>query len=282
MCFCSYCATLQGVEEPGLGEPTCEIKGVLLAAAALGANETAWSGLAEADREACLAAWRWLGDLGSAVQKSVLARWRAQVTAGIPDGIERLHPSWLDFVLAGEPPDVVAQVREMLPRAEANTGCLIPPGVAARASVPLAVVKMALEPLQRLYGEPCGPLAAELVALPFDELAQEVIRTGAHTLAWSLAGSEASVQARAMAMAGEPWAAIMANALREPVSPDARKAALAHVAANVESSARSPAERLAYVGLAALRARLVAEHPSSPYRVAGRLPAALGRRLVEW
>ena len=35
MCFCSYCATLRSVEEPGSGEPNGEIKGVLLAFASM-------------------------------------------------------------------------------------------------------------------------------------------------------------------------------------------------------------------------------------------------------
>jgi len=217
----------------------------------------------------------------------VLSRWRGRAATGIPDGIERLHPSWIAWILSHEPPDVVFRIREAVPEGLAPTVDADARGggttlANAAAALPAEVARIALTPLARLCEEPCGPCAAALVALTFDDLERELARLGARTLAHSLAGNDATVRARAMALAGAPWAAVMGDAFREPISPAERKTALAHVASNVEASAHGSTERLAHIGLAALKAQLVSEHPGSPFRVAGRLPAALGRRLIEW
>ena len=58
--------------------------------------------------------------------------------------------------------------------------------------------------------------------------------------------------------------------------------AMAHANERIPDSARTPCERLLHIGLAVLKSDLAAEHPGSVYRVAGRLPAALGRPMIGW
>jgi hypothetical protein len=84
-----------------------------------------------------------------------------------------------------------------------------------------------------------------------------------------------------MALAGEPWAQVIADAFREKLSDDEREAARNHAATNVRASAYTSADRLLHIGLAALKACLSEEHAGSVFRVAGRLPAVLGRQLLD-
>lgn len=261
MRLCSYCATLQGVEETGWSQIGDEIRGILLGSRVLGAGEAALQAIAGREREACLDAWRGLEHLSPAEREPILAQWRARAATGLPSGIEALHPSWTDFALAEAP----AALRAGSP----------PPAIAAIAFAPLA-------PLCPDGRADCGPLATRLCALGFEALETEVTRVGARTLAHALAGADVAARARRLGEVGEPWASLMIEAFSEPVSATERKAALLLAASNLQPSARTPAERLRDIGLAALTAQLEAEHPGSRFRVAGRLPAELGRRLLGW
>jgi hypothetical protein len=212
-----------------------------------------------------------------------------QAARGLPSGIERLHPSWIEAVLASEPPDLLAYWGRALPEVFGTTVERLMGRTEARATkteisptLALALDRLAFGHLAPLCEGDGGPLAARLCSLGFDELHDEVIRTGARTLGQSLAGTDAATRARAMALAGEPWAQLMADAFAEKISDDDRKAARMHAATNIRASAVTPSERLLHIGLAALKARLSDEHAGSVFRVAGRLPAHLGRQLLDW
>ena len=89
-------------------------------------------------------------------------------------------------------------------------------------------------------------------------------------------------RARAMAAAGEPWARAIAAGTLEAVAKEAQReaATLARAAGGTETGAAR--ERLLAIGLAQLKIELEHEHPGSRLRVAGRLPAPLGRSLAGW
>ena len=85
-----------------------------------------------------------------------------------------------------------------------------------------------------------------------------------------------------MAAAGAPWAEVIRDASALALSKDERKTVLRHANAELPDSARTPRERLLHIGLAILKSDLVAEHPGSIYRVAGRLPVAMGKVWLGW
>ena len=288
MRFCSYCARLHTVAERDLGELGCETQGVLLALVSLAADESVLDVLAGEDREQCSHAWRALEGLAQDVRERTLSDWRMQASSGLPRGLERLHPSWIESALAGEPPDLLAYFRKSLPEGcrgvvEALMRGADAPAMEARLSPAFAfeVERAAFGNLAQLCDGACGSLAVSLCGLGFEALHAEVIRTGARTLGQSLAGTDAVTRAHAMALAGEPWAQVIADASAEKVSDDDRRAARVHAATNVHASAGTPSDRLLHIGLAVLRERLLAEHVGSVFRVAGRLPAALGRQLLD-
>ena len=278
-----------------LGQLGSETKGVLLAFVLLDADGVTFAALADDEREPIFDAWRSLGSLVEDERNRLLAEWRKEVASGLPSGLHRLHPSWIEDALVDEPPYLLEQLLVCVP------GVLRPlveerPGEAAPSTRALSgphlaiASRIAFGPLAPLCEGHCGPLAANLCALTFAALIDEVTRLGARTLGRSLGrslvGPDVAARARAMAMAmtmtGEPWASAIRETLGEVISDDDRRAAAVCVASSVDTAARSPSERLLSMGLSALRSQLLTEHPGSLSRVAGRLPAALGRRLLEW
>ena len=284
----SYCATLAAVSGRELGEISDEAKGVLLALAVPEEGEAALAGLAGANREECLNAWRGLGRLGQAARNAQLTAWREKATNGLPDGLVRLHPSWIEDALAGEPLGLLRYFLDRLPEAlrpSIEKLMRTAEGDSQVASIDPAlgrqVERIAFASLAPLCESAGGPLATRLGGLSFEELQAEVTRQGARTLGRSLAGADAGMRARVMALAGEPWASVMAEAFQEETSASQRRAAMLHAAGNVRASAYSRADRLLRIGLAVLKAELAAEGRESILRVAGRLPAKLGRRLLQ-
>jgi hypothetical protein len=263
-----------------------ETKGVLLAVLSLDDGAAVFAGMGEGEREHCSRAWAALVRLEEAAMGDLFERWRAELATGLPSGLARLHPSWIEDALAGEPPHLLALLRGCLPASRPGS---LPASLGSadhRSGLRSDLARVAFGHLAPLCENPAGPLATSLSALPFEALMDEVGRLGARTLARSLAGSEPAVRARAMAVAGEPWATVMAQAFGQaasrPVSEDERQAAVAQVAGSVALPAHTPGERLLHIGMATLAADLAAEHPGSRFRVAGRLPAQLGRRLLGW
>jgi hypothetical protein len=276
------------VEDWQLDELADEGKGLLLCLA-LSGEEAALGALEGAEGEACRAAWRGLACRDESARDEILDAWRARAIAGLPRCIDRLHPSWIEAALAGEPPHILRYLRGILPAAlrpmvdklmEAAGGAGADTGLGR--DLGRAIERIAFGHLAPLCEGPCGPLASRLCALDFEALQTEVTRMGARTLARSLAGASTVVRARAMALAGEPWAAVMAAAFAQDLSQDQRRAAIAHAAANVHAPARTSSERLFHIGLAALREELAEDGVGSVFRVAGRLPARQGRQLLGW
>jgi hypothetical protein len=263
-----------------------EIKGVLLAFAALDVGESGSFALADEDRTPCLEAWRALGRLDPDGRARYLANLRLEAESGLPAGFEELHPSWIEDALAGEPACLLEQIGESLPAALRLTVGAAFRGSATKASAERRngalrrdVVRIAFAHLAP-FCEGGGPLAARLSRLGLDALKDEITRIGARVLGRSLVGADAAVRARAMALAGEPWAKVIAQALGEEGVGEAGKAAARQVAANVDVTVHTAGERLLFIGLASLKEALQAESKSSAPRVAGRLPIVLGRRLL--
>ena len=238
-------------------------------------------------------AWRELQEAGEPRREEILAERRAAAASTLPQGLDRLHPSWIVAALEGEPSHIVRLVLTALPKsvrapvldmlgngdAGARNGDEIR---ACPTEIKREVVHAAFGSLAPLCESACGPLAEILCGLPFDELLTEATRRGAYAVGQSLAGAPPALRARAMAAAGEPWAQVIGAASAESTTPACRKAAMAHANTTIPDSARAPSERLLYIGLAALKSELVDEHSGSACRVAGRLPAALGRPLIGW
>jgi hypothetical protein len=270
-----------------------ESRGILLSLFAMGAEEWVLEGLDEKRRAVCACAWRELQEAGESWREGVLAGWRVAAASAVPQGLDRLHPSWIVAALEGEPAHLVRLVLTALPEpvragvlgilgngeAEARNGDEIR---ACPSEIKREVVHAALKSLAPLCEGSCGPLAEILCGLSFDELLTEATRRGARAVGQSLFGAPPALRARAMAAAGEPWAQVIGFASAESTSDADRKSALAFANTRIPDSARTPSERLLHIGLAVLKPELVAEHGDSVYRVAGRLPASLGRPLVGW
>ena len=258
-------ASETGVEAPGDRE-----RGMLLAFHSLGPGESGLIALDEPSQAICARAWRDFQALDEAAQARCLAAWRAPVASALPTGLSRLHPSWRQEALAGERAEVRATLEDRVP------------GAALPDETRREIARIAFAWLGPLAESDGGPLSDKLCGLEFEELLSEVTRLGARTVGLSLAGAAPALRARAMALAGEPWAKVIGEASVETVSRKDRSIATVLASTSVASQARAPAERMLAIGVAALRARLAEEHPGSPFRVAGRLPAPLGRALVGW
>jgi hypothetical protein len=268
------------VAEPE-AQASSESQGIALAFAILGAGPEAIAALAREESARCQALG-WSRRRASAVPM----RWacgHAQTAGALPAGLARLHPSFIAAALAGEPSDVIAGLRSLLPT---NFAQLLPAGRpsgarrVARAFAP-DLARVAFAHLSKLWESDCGPLAERLCALTFADLEREVMGTGARVLGHGLARTDASVRARSLAAVGEPWAAMMSAAFTDSLSEVERKHAIACAVANVNLALRTPGERLAHLGLASLKVALAGEHPGSLLRVAGRLGLPWARQLVD-
>lgn len=243
--------------------PDAEVRGVLLAVLALGADASSFAPLDGGRGAACLDAWRALHGLDDVERRRLLADWQAEATSVIPKALARLHPTWCERALAGEHRDIVTAIAAAGPGAR-------------------ELARMAFGPLFPLCEATPGPLGERLCRLSFDALQVALTRRGARLLGRSLAWATPRLRARAMAAVGEPWATELAAAAAEPASDDERAAAVTLVAAAETQAWHSPRERLLELGLTAVKAELAAEGQGSVLALAGRLPAPLGRRLVGW
>jgi hypothetical protein len=248
-----------------------EVRGILLALQLLGAGESALAALGDRHREPCRQAWAKLRTLEEPARARTHAAWHAEATSAVPAGLSRLHPSWIEETLAGERPQVLAALRP-----DAGSSSPIPVEAARE------IARMGFARLLPLCEGTAGPLAERLCAMAFDELLTEVARRGARAVGRSLAGAAPALRARAMASAGEPWAQEIAAGALETVSTEARAAAVAGASRALAAAGSTMRERLLAVGLVALKAELEEDKEGSSFRVAGRLPAPLGRALLGW
>ena len=270
-----------------------EVRGLLLSLYAMGGSASALDRLDDHRRSVCSQAWLALGAASPSGREKVLSEWRAELARPWPEGLERLHPSWIVAALEGEPAYMVQTVWRALPDpvrvmvqtmpALANI-VLQSAGQAsswAAANTP-EVLRLAFGWLAPLCESTCGPNAEGLSALALDDLLSEVTRRGARAVGQSLSGAAQGLRARAMAAAGEPWAQVIGEVSALGLSDPDRKIALGHANTRLPDSARTPGERLLYIGLSVLKSDLVAEHQGSIYRVAGRLPVAMGKTWLGW
>lgn len=244
-----------------------ELRGMLVSLAVLGADPSVCADLDEPRRVSLRQAWQDLQAMDEATRDRTLSACRQEA---VSTDLARLHPSWIDEELAGERPGLAAAIRGALAAGAKVDG---------RAR---ELARLALARCVALCDSEAGPLAGELSALSLDELLDDITRRGARAVGRSLGGAPPAVRARAMAAVGEPWAQEIAAGARQVLSPAERAAALGLAGRAGTSAGTTVRERLLAVGLAALKDELAAEGAGSALRVAGRLPATLGRALLGW
>ena len=265
----------------------CEERGILLFLLAGSAVEASLDALDELRRQSCFRAWQGLRAVGAEAQARIRAEWLREAVSGLPMGLERLHPSWIREALAGEPAYLLRALRSGLPESvnglvDADDGPTMDAPARLSAGILRDVERLAFGWLAPLCESVCGPVAERLCDLQFEELLVESTRHGARTVGQSLAGAAPGLRARAMASAGEPWARVIGEASLEAVSGVARSAAADYANTTIPPVARTAGDRLLHIGLVALRSELAAESPGSLFRIAGRLPASLGRPMLGW
>jgi len=237
-------------------------KGILLGLSIVEDGECAIVRLDEKRRNICSKAWSVLGQEGGGARAEILAGWRQEAESGLSDDVHALDPSWIEACVEGESQAIGRAVREldMRPNRELE--------------------RAAFAWLAPLWQRTIGPRAEALCNLPASDLIVEVKRLGATVVGRSLAGAPRELRARAMAAAGEPWAQAIGDASGSAISESERHSARAIAMAAL--TADSKEDCLISIGLAALRLDLPLDGPGSIFRVAGRLPARLGRRLIGW
>ena len=248
--------------------------------------------LAGPGAERCRAAVAAVLSLAPEAQTAARAALGAEIGAGLPAGLERVHPGWVRRALEGErgdviravvrgaPPEVTRVADELLAARDEPAG----PPFDGRAVAELRrAVFAALAPMPGPGGP---PRACALCALTFSQLLEEVDRRGATALGLALAGAPDAVVARAAAAAGEPHAREVLAAARSATSPEARAAARALVTSVPEGEAARGGVRA--VGLRAVARDVAPEGEAALTAVAQRLPPAVGdaqiasRRMGRW
>jgi hypothetical protein len=266
-----------------------EEKGLVLAAllARLPA-ETLRSRLPGAAGERCAEAVQALQAEAKPVRASAMAALMALFRAPIPAGLEHVHDDWLRERLTAETKAVVdAATAEMAPVLRRLRDEVLSerreqpdaPGPLAAAGVMALrrAVFAGMVPL-RGPGAPAGELARSLIDLPTPALLEAIDRRGVETLGVSLRGAPGPVLARAaVGLDGPLGEALLACTAIDGTSA-AREEARAIVAAAVGTR---PGDRVRDIGLRALALALTAEGAAATVAVAQRLPATLGRRLLE-
>lgn len=228
---------------------------------------------------------------------------------GIPSGLNALHPSWIQHVLDCEPPGVAAALVAVL---EAG-GVVVGSGAWQQTQPALLTPSVLHELVWLLFGRFSDPDPG-LSRFPTDRTGQDVV-PGGRSVLWhrlggavlwrslcergatevgrSLHGAERVMKARAMATVGAPWAQLVEKFAAVPLdasSRDRSRLAIARASAMAtrdnlprDDSGRPPAElRLAFVGLCAARTELSAAGPLALRTIALRLPAVVGRCLLEF
>ena len=242
------------------------------------------------------------------IAKSEANRGDSSIDIPVPDGLANLHPSWLRYVLGRERPEVAAALAVRLEAA--GVGC----GEGAwRTARPAPLLpSVASDLLWLLFGRLSDPNPAQQAfpadrslddamgstravlwhRLPGTVLWRALCERGAAEVGRSLHRAEPVMRARAMATVGAPWAQVIARFAAENVEPPARDRARLAVAragamagrddVPLEDAGRPGAEvRLAFVGLSAARPELSAAGPAALRTIALRLPAVVGRFLLE-
>ena len=176
-------------------------RGVLLALFACDGDQAILARLDERRRDSCVTAWEILRQLDERTRAEKLEGWRCQAASALPEGLARLHPSWIDDILDGEPEHIAREVRAILPSAlrdvsRSDEATLVVGGGDASGQSDEAADEAAKRDLRRLLFvrlEPlcagaCGPRAQVLCGLTFEALLDEVARAS-HGDGWRAMGS---------------------------------------------------------------------------------------------
>jgi hypothetical protein len=238
-------------------------RGVLIGVVAMEGDERHLECLGEAYRETCVQAWRALGSLDADVRGATLARWREHSLGSVPTGGERLHPSWME---------------ELASLARRDTAPLSPSAKRDLERSAFASLAVMFEDSEAEREDP----AWQLGGLDLEEVLARLATEGARTLGRSLSSASPAVRAKIMASMGEPWAGYIAASSAGKVSEAERATARVCASSKLPASVTAPAHRLLYIGLATLRHEMSGRNPALLGRVAGRLPAPLGRWLLGW
>jgi len=266
-----------------------EEKGLVLAAllARLPA-ETVRSRLPGAAGKRCAEAVQALQAEAKPVRASAMAALMALLRGSTPGGLEQVHEDWLRERLTAETKGVVeATTAEMGPLLQ-RLGAEVLSERREQPDAPAPVAAAGVTALRRAVfagmvplrgpGAPAGELARSLVDLQTPALLEAIDRRGAETLGVSLRGAPGPVVARAAAGLDGPLGEVLLAWAGSDGPSAAREEARAIVAAAVGTR---PGDRVRDTGLRALAAALAAEGSAATVAVAQRLPATLGRRLLE-
>jgi hypothetical protein len=171
----------------------------------------------------CAAALAALAEGSRAARAAEIAALAALVRAPVPAGIERIHPDWLRerfqressavvrAVAAGLPEEVRRIAADLL-RARGDAASREPGAGAAAVAALQRIVFAGLVPLAGA-GAPATPIARELSAVDFADVARAAVARGARVLAQALAAEgEAALQAVAQRLPRALGLALLAAA----------------------------------------------------------------------
>lgn len=264
-----------------------EERGLLLALFRAALDDKVFDSLAEDSRNRCAAGYRALYELSIEEREAELVAWQSEALATYPPGLEHLHSSWILAAIRQEPSALIRPILRGLPPALqslVDAYFVQEDGVTWASSETSGldpersreILRFLLNPLEALLVDPVGPLGKELHTIAFDQLILRIMHHGAVAVGQSLAGASLAVRAKAMAVLGKPWAALVGEKSSENVSVDERAAALAHTRTPMSRAATGTDDRLFYIGLSVVKDALLKEGQKSLFSVAGRLPHSLG------
>ncbi len=271
--------------------PGPEERGFLLGAALLGRGGDVADHLGEPARTRCIDAISKMDGLDQDARALAVADLGRSLAARIPVGLDDLDASWLAEALGGEPSDLVlavvagmsaavSEVGRGICRARGDDPDALPPAVVSPEAL-ADLRRLIFGPLEVLVDGVAGPLGGALCRLTTAALLLEVAQRGARVVGLSLAGAPTGVVARAVVAAGSEVGKHISQAAAERPTVEERDEARRQVAvAAADETLSSHEVRIRALGLAVLRPALTAEGFESLACVAGRLPVALGRRLL--
>jgi hypothetical protein len=226
----------------------------------------------------------------------------------VPGGLNAIHPSWLRYVLAREDLGVAAALCTLLE----SSGVTVGTGPWANTRPAVLSPAVLRDLLWLLFGrlsDPAPPHSQFLVDRHHDGtspgartvlwhrlggtvLWRALCERGAAEVGRSLHGADKVMRARAMATVGAPWAQIVEKHASGPVDVPSRDRARLSLARASALAARddlvehdidkpAPEVRLSFVGLCAARSELSAAGAVALRTIALRLPAVVGRCLME-
>lgn len=172
----------------GFNELHAEERGLLLGLSLQAMGDAALARLAGDRREVCRRAWKDLRALSRSDRAALLADWIVEARAPFPQGMERLHPSWLAEAIAGEPAELwpallcglpgVQAVQPLLWQVHVDSA-ITGDGEPWPSESVAELQRCVFFQLESLCVGPSGPVGAGLCRLGCDDLLAEVARRAA-------------------------------------------------------------------------------------------------------